>query len=85
MLVLQDSIVGPSSSSTFKRGDTAFIEKDGNTGKAMVCEVNPQKKRLKVAVAAKERPVLVEIANLPEPVPQAGFERLSICHIRPTE
>ena len=65
--VLQDSTVP---SSTFKRGDTVFIEKDGKTTKAMVCETTPQKKRVKVAVAAKDRPVLVEITNLQEPIPQ---------------
>jgi len=36
----------------------------------MVCEVTPQKKRVKVAVTAKERLVLVEISNLQQPVPQ---------------
>lgn len=68
--VLQDSIVDSSPSSKFKRGDTVFIERGGKTTKAMVCEITPQKKRLKVAVAPKERPVLVEISNLQEPVPQ---------------
>ena len=36
----------------------------------MVCELTPEKKRVKVAVNAKERPVLMEISNLHEPVPQ---------------
>ena len=57
-------------SSNYKRGDVVFIERDGKITKAMVCEVTPQKKRVKLAVTAKERPVLVEICNLQEPVPQ---------------
>jgi len=36
----------------------------------MVCDITPQRKRLKIAVAPKEGPVLVEISNLQEPVPQ---------------
>ena len=68
--VLQDPIIDSSPSSKFKRGDTVFIERGGKTSKAMVCEITPQKKRLKVAVAPKERPVLVEISTLREPVPQ---------------
>ena len=47
-----------------------FIERGGKTTKAMVCEITPQRKRLKVAEASKEWPVLVEISNLQEPVPQ---------------
>lgn len=54
----------------YKRGDKVFIEKDGNATRAMVCEITPQKRRLKVAVNPKERPILVEIASLREPVPQ---------------
>lgn len=38
--------------------------------KAMVCELTPEKKRVKVAVNAKECPVLMEISNLHEPMPQ---------------
>ena len=57
-------------SPNYKRGDVVFIEKDGKATKAMVCEVTPQKKRVRVAVNAKERPALVEISNLLEPVPQ---------------
>ena len=62
--VLPDPIVDSSQSSKFKRGDTVFIERGGKTTKAMVCEITPQKKRLKVAEALKEWPVLVEISNL---------------------
>lgn len=36
----------------------------------MVCEITPQKTRLNVAVKPKERPFLVEISSLHEPVPQ---------------
>lgn len=54
----------------YKRGEKVFIEKDGKTTRAMVCEITPQKKRLKVAVNPKECPILVEIASLREPVPQ---------------
>ena len=67
---LQDPIVDCSPSSKFKRGDTVFIDRGGKTTKAMVCDITPQKKTLKVAVAPKERPALVEISNLQEPVPQ---------------
>ena len=62
--VLPDPIVDSSQSSKFKRGDTVFIERGGKTTKAMVCEITPQKKRLKVAEALKEWPVLVQISNL---------------------
>ena len=58
------------SSASYKRGDTVFVEREGKVLKAMVCELTPQKKRVKVAVNAKERPVLIEIFNLHEPVPQ---------------
>jgi len=68
--VLQDPIVDSSPSSKFKKGDTVFIEKGGKTTKAMVCDITPQKKRLKIAVAPKERPILVENSNLQAPVPQ---------------
>lgn len=34
----------------YKRGDRVFIDKDGQPMKAMVCEITPGKKRLKVAV-----------------------------------
>ena len=64
----QDPMARPPTN--YRRGDTVFIEKGGETTKAMVCEITPQKKRVKVAVAAKERPVLVEISNLKDPVPQ---------------
>ena len=59
------------SSASYKRGDTLFVEREGKVLKAMVCELTPEKKRVKVAVNAKERPVLMEISNLHEPVPQA--------------
>ena len=36
----------------------------------MVCELTPTKKQVKVAVTGKERPILVEISNLQEAVPQ---------------
>ena len=54
----------------YKRGETVFIEKEGNTTKAMVCELTPTKQRVKVAVTGKERPILVEITNLQQAVPQ---------------
>ena len=54
----------------YKRGDKVFIEKDGKATRAMVCEITPQKKHLKVAVNPEECPILVEIASLHEPVPQ---------------
>lgn len=60
----------PEEAAMYKRGEKVFIEKDGKTTRAMVCEITPQKKRLKVAVNPKERPILVEIASLREPVPQ---------------
>ena len=44
----------------YKRCDVVFIEKDGKATKAMICEVTPQKKRVKVAVTAKERPLLLK-------------------------
>ena len=56
--------------SNYKRGDTVFIEREGKSTKAMVCELTPTKKRVKVAVTGKERPILVEISNLQEAVPQ---------------
>ena len=60
----------PEEAAMCKRGDKVFIEKDGMATRVMVCEITPQKKRLKVAVNPKERPILVEIASLREPVPQ---------------
>lgn len=45
----------------YKRGDKVFIDKDGKPTRAMVCEVTPQKKHLKVAVEPKEHTILVEI------------------------
>lgn len=54
----------------YKRGNKVFIEKDGKATKATVCEVTPRKKHLKVAVDPKQRPILVEIASLHEPVPK---------------
>ena len=61
---------GANQSSNYKRGDAVFIERDGKATKAMVCEVTPQKKHVKVAVNSKDRPVLIEISNIQEPVPQ---------------
>ena len=46
------------------------VEKNGKATQAMVCEITPQKTCLKVAVKPKERPFLVEISSLHEPVPQ---------------
>lgn len=57
-------------SASYKRGDTVFVEREGKVLKAMVCELTPEKKRVKVAVNAKERPVLMEISNLHESMPQ---------------
>lgn len=54
----------------YKRGDKVFIDKDGKPTRAMVCEVTPQKKHLKVAVEPKEHPILVEMTSLHESVPQ---------------
>ena len=53
----------------YRRGDRVFIEKDGKATKAMVCEITPQKTRLKVAVDPKERPLLVKISSLHKPIP----------------
>lgn len=56
--------------SNYKRGDKVFIDKDGKPTTAMVCEISPQKRHLKVAVEPKERPITVEVASLHKPVPQ---------------
>lgn len=70
ILTVEDSLLQYQEADNYKRGDRVFIEKDGQTTKAMVCEVTPQKKRVKVAVNPKEPPFLVEIASLCEPDPQ---------------
>lgn len=69
-LTAEDSLLQYQEADNYKRGDRVFIEKDGQTTKAMVCEITPQKKRVKVAVNPKEPPFLVQIVSLCEPDPQ---------------
>lgn len=60
----------PEEPTQYKRGDKVFINKAGKPARAMVCEVTPQKKHLKVAIEPKEPPIIVEIATLHKAVPQ---------------
>ena len=60
----------PEEPTQYKRGDKVFIDKEGKPARAMVCEVTPQKKHLKVAIEPKEPPIVVEIATLHKAVPQ---------------
>jgi len=49
-LNVEDTSLPSQEADNYKRGDRVFIEKDWQTTKAMVCEMTPQKKRVKVAV-----------------------------------
>ena len=69
-LNVEDTSLRSQEADNYKRGDRVFIEKGGQTTKAMVCEITPQKKRVKVAVNPKEPPFFVEITSLCDPDPQ---------------